>query len=351
MNLQAYPRPAISNPLAVKRRQAGLTMVEIMVAITLGLILTAGVIQMFVSNKRAYQVQDAINSLQENGRFAMRILTDSLRATDHWGGVEAADVGGTPTVSGIGSCDSNWILSVTYGIRGYDGTSSNSPLPTGCINDADYVASSDVLIVRHAGGEYYDSATVKSGSNANEVWVRTAVGRRAELFLGSAITGLPSDLYDASNEDAVGLYNYHYDVNAYFIQPCSNKQSTYCSSSDDGGKPIPTLARLSLEAGRLQQQSLVSGIEQMQIEYGLDTNLDNNAEYYVPAAQVATSDWDKVVSARISLVVRANERGTLADTQTYTLPGGATYTPSADAQYYPRKVFTTVVQIRNRSRS
>lgn len=327
-----------------------MSLVEVMIAITLGLILTAGLIQMFVSNKRAYQVQDATNSLQENGRFAMKILVDSLRAADHWGGVEGSDVDGSPAVTGIGSCNSAWILDAKTGIQGFDGAAS-SPLPTDCIDDADYQANTDALVVRHAGGEYFDSATVGSGTNANEIWLRTAVGRRARLFLGSAIASLPADLYDAADVDAVGLYNYPYRVAAYFIRPCSNKAGTECSATDDGGNPLPTLTRLSLVGNNLEQQAMVNGIEEMQIEYGLDTNLDNNAEHYVPAASVAATAWNQVVSARISLVVRANERGTIADTQTYILPGGATFTPSIAAQKYPRKIFTSVVQIRNRSRS
>ena len=50
-------------------------------------------------------------------------------------------------------------------------------------------------------------------------------------------------------------------------------------------------------------------------------------------------------------MVRSEERGALPDTTVYNLPNGATYTPPADDQYYQRKVFTSVVQIRNRSRS
>ncbi len=145
------------------RRQRGLSLVEIMVALTLGLILTTGVIQLFVSNKRAYEVQTATNGMQENGRYAMKLLTDSLRAADHWGGVESSDVGGSAAVSGIGSCDATWILNVAEGIRGYEGVSATSPLPSGCIAAADYVANSDAVVVRHGGGEYQSTGTVKAG--------------------------------------------------------------------------------------------------------------------------------------------------------------------------------------------
>jgi type IV pilus assembly protein PilW len=333
------------------RRQSGLTLIEIMVAMTLGLILLAGVIQLFVSNKRAFEVQTATNGMQENGRYAMKLLTDSLRAADHWGGVESSEVGGTAAVSGLGSCDAAWILNYKEGIRGYEGASATPPLPSGCIDPADYVANTDVFVVRHGGGEYQPTAVVTDG-NASDVWLRTAVGRRARLFSAGAIGSLPTDLYDAGNEDAVGIYNYPYQVEAYFVRPCSGKLGAACASTDDGGRPLPTLTRLALLNGTLQEQAMVGGVEQMQLDYGVDADLDNNADFYTDAATVsAAGQWNRVASVRLTLVVRSGERSTLADTTTYNLPDGTTYTAPADAQMYQRKLFTSVVQIRNRSRS
>ena len=180
----------------------------------------------------------------------------------------------------------------------------------------------------------------------------TAIDFSGYYYYDEEITSLPTDLYDASNEDADGLYNYPYQVTVYFLRPCSGKAGAACAASDDGGNPIPTLTRLALVNGQLQEQAMVSGVEHLQIEYGIDTNLDNNAEFYTDAASVsAANQWGRVASVRLTLVVRSEERGTLADAGVYNLPSGATYTPPANAQYYKRKLFTSVVQIRNRSRS
>lgn len=340
--------PCIST--AAPRSQHGVSLIEIMIAVTLGLILMAGVIQFFVGNKQAYKRMEGINGLQENGRYALRQITDSLRMADHWGGVESGDIGGSPSVSGIGSCDAAWILKVSEGLMGYEGAAT-PPLPSGCVASADYVADSDIFVVRHAGGNYQTSAVVKAGSSEDKIWVRSAVSRRAQLFAWNNISGLASDLYDATDEDAVGLYNYPYRLTAYFIRPCSAKTGSTCTASSDGGQPEPTLTSLTLVGTTLKEQALANGVEQMQLEYGVDTNLDTNVEFYATAAQVtAASQWDNVSSIRVSLVVRASVRSTIADTSSYTLPGGYVFTPTGDAQNYPRKVFTSVVQIRNRSR-
>ena len=62
-------------------RQGGLTLVELMVAITISLVLLAGVVQIFLSNKVTYRVQENLGRIQENGRFAVDLLARSLRMT------------------------------------------------------------------------------------------------------------------------------------------------------------------------------------------------------------------------------------------------------------------------------
>lgn len=319
------------------KQQAGLSLVEIMIAITLGLILMAGLIQFFIGSKQSFATLDSINGMQENGRYALRVISDSLHAADHWGGVESGDVSGTPGVAGVGSCDAAWILNTDEGIRGFEGGVS-SPLPAGCINAADYEPNTDAFVVRHAGGTFFKAADANATGNA--VWVNSTVGGSATLMTGSAIPA-----------DVLGTYNYPYNVDAYFIRPCSVRAGSACAATDDGGNPIPTLVRLTLDGNRLVEQELVSGVEQMQIEYGVDNDLDTNADFYASAAAVTNTQWPRVVSARISIVVRSDTRGKIPDNSNYTLPSGFTYTPAAADRSFSRKVFTRLIQIRNRSRS
>ena len=59
--------------------QHGLSLVELLVAMTVGLLLTAGVLTVFVNSKQTYRVQDNLSHLQENGRFALILLGNALR--------------------------------------------------------------------------------------------------------------------------------------------------------------------------------------------------------------------------------------------------------------------------------
>ena len=67
----------------VSFRQTGLTLIEIMIALLLGVFVIAGVTGMFLSAKQSYRVQEALSRLQENGRFAMDFIGKSIRQADY----------------------------------------------------------------------------------------------------------------------------------------------------------------------------------------------------------------------------------------------------------------------------
>jgi len=63
--------------------QAGLTLIEIMIAMLIGVFLIGGVLQVFVSTKQTYRMQENLSRLQENGRFAMDFITRDIRMADY----------------------------------------------------------------------------------------------------------------------------------------------------------------------------------------------------------------------------------------------------------------------------
>ena len=64
---------------SIMRRLAGFSLIELMVAITLGLLLTGGLIQLFTSTKVTFRTNDALARVQENGRFTLEVLKRELR--------------------------------------------------------------------------------------------------------------------------------------------------------------------------------------------------------------------------------------------------------------------------------
>ncbi|MGD8378370.1 MAG: PilW family protein [Gammaproteobacteria bacterium] len=336
------------------RRQHGVTLLELMVAMVISLVLLGGMIQLFVNNKHGYELQNAASRMQENARFAVETLDDSLIMADHWGGLASSDVSGTPAVTGLGSCDAAWVAKVSEGVFGYDGAGT-PPLPTGCLAAADYVPNTDVVVVRYAtpDGEIATADLANAAYN-NTVFLRSVLGGRGQLFLGSTMSG-NSDFATDLQDDQSKVFTMPYRVEAYFIRPCAAKGgSSTCTASADGGMPRPTLTRLTLVNGKLAEQPLVDGVEQMQIVYGIDNDADRNVDQFKTATNIAAADWPKVISVRFGLVVRGDrlDMSLPADTQTYSMPGGYSFTPASTdhANHYQRKLFIDTVQIRNRVR-
>ncbi|MEE9354251.1 MAG: PilW family protein [Methylococcaceae bacterium] len=76
------------NKFTMKKNQTGISLVELMVSLTIGLFLLAGLIQMFVTTKKSYNVQDSLSRIEENSRFALDTLSRTIRLagykTDPW---------------------------------------------------------------------------------------------------------------------------------------------------------------------------------------------------------------------------------------------------------------------------
>ncbi len=345
-------------------RQRGFSLVEILVGTAVSLFLLAVLITVFVTNKQAYRVQEGANTLQENGRFAMSFIGHSLRMADHWGGVESDAVtrSGSIAITGVGACDQAWATDIGVGVQGYDGASAISGisgLPSGCISASDYVAGTDLVVVRRSGTGMVDN---------DSLYLRAAVGD--EGMLGQApTTGVLPNL-GLADEDGTANYPYHVDL--WFVRACSvpaGGTGSGCDAAADGGQPIPTLSRLTLDGRNLVVQPLVEGIENLQIEYGRDVDEDGNVDRIDTAATLNAlsadqreAAWGQVISARVALVSRSLQRdATFRSGGDLVLvgdqgPGGDNDSSSPwsvpEAQrHYLRRQYTQTFQIRNRTRS
>ena len=130
----------------VSRREGGFSLIELMVALLLGLIVVGGIISVLLSSRKSYELQQSNNFNQQSLRFAMSQLDWSLRMADFWGGVKRDNITGSPSTAGLGSgsgCDAAWVLA-DQGVYGYSGGTA-FPL-AGCVDDANYVKGSDVVV-------------------------------------------------------------------------------------------------------------------------------------------------------------------------------------------------------------
>src|ERR1035437_1396337 len=68
-----------------KHYQTGMTLIEIMISLLIGAFLLGGVLEIFISSKQTYRMQEGLSRLQENGRFALDFLAKDIRMTGFQG--------------------------------------------------------------------------------------------------------------------------------------------------------------------------------------------------------------------------------------------------------------------------
>ncbi|MOA03349.1 hypothetical protein D3C78_1228500 [compost metagenome] len=122
-----------------------------------------------------------------------------------------------------------------------------------------------------------------------------------------------------------------------YVSPCG-----VCSG--DGADSIPTLKMVELRNGAWSDpMSLVEGVEDLQLEYGIDSDSDGYPDEFVD--QPASDKWRDVVAVRFHLLVRNLEESRTgnAPDKTYVL-GSKTVTPNDD---FKRHVYSMTVRLRN----
>ncbi len=313
------------NPFGMKRRQVGLTLVEILVALVVSLILIAGVIQIFVGTQQTYRFQDALARVQENGRYAIEVISRDARIAGYAGCTSLISV--TPRVIAP--------VAVAYSLDNYI---NNVPAAGPALGA---IAGTDVLTLRMLSPNATRVA-VDMGSAADVVNLdANPDGLELNDIVGIADCN-NVDLFRVNGVGAGPALTPHAPLTKAYLEGTVvsrfREVSYYIRAGASGD---PALWRRELGADELDQE-LVDGVEDLWIRYGVD--LDNNGapDAYVDAAAVA--DWNLVRSLRISLLLVSNEDNVTGGPQPVNFRGAAVAV--GDNRY--RQVLTTTVGLRNR---
>ena len=301
---------------SLSKGQAGLTLVEMMVAITVGLILIAGVIQIFTSSKQTYRIQDATSRLQENGRFAVDMLRRDVRMGGFWGCNS-----NITNVSSNLNAPGNYVDITLSGISGTDGAAGAPDTITlqGAFSSGLNVNSHSQAAASFAtpvGNDLtqFEIILVSDCNKADISQISNANPASGSVVVNTGV-GAPGN--------ATKPPQYPPDSSIYHV-----RKMTYSIQNGASGQP-----GLFLNVDGVDQE-VVEGVEDMQILYGEDTDANNTANRYVPAG-TAGLNMDNVVSVRIGLTLR-----TLEDNV-------ALVTANGDRRI--RNTFNMTVALRNRT--
>lgn len=292
-----------------KRTTTGLTLVELMVTLVIGLFLVIGATTLYVNSRKTADVDDAAARLQEVARYAMSVIEKDARIANYWGLVkDGHSIVNKPSQTGSNSvalvtgtdaadCGANHAIDVE---RHLDGTNNSYGFPGTCapsVGTASTVA--DTLTVRHSN---------------------TAISAPAQNRLQICSTRIHASI--VRNTTCAGGANRDLSVNTYYV-----------SNASSIAADIPSLRRKTLGAASATEPGfndveIIPGVEDMQIQFGWEPGTTGIATSYLNPGHASLAAG-QIVAVRVWLLVRAETPdGSFVDRKTYNYADRVAYAPN-----------------------
>jgi len=322
--------------LKLNKQQKGLTLVELMVAMVLGLVLMAGVIQIYISTNQTYRLTEAQSRIQENGRFALYLLTRDIRMADFWGCLTTAGSIQNHLGSTTGIYDFSDGLTATNdtGLNGSDTITLKGAFNSGIHLAQTMPTTSADLKVSDDSGLLENEIVLLSDCLQGEIFQITndpgtggAAGKDEVVHNTSGGGHVPGN--------ATKIFQKKYNLNAS-VYKLGVKD--YFIGTGVSGEPSLFITESGVSS------ELVEGVENMQILYGVDTDGDFTPNYYVHAGLISAVDMEKIVSVKVSLLLHSMENNVTSNDLAVSYNGGT----SAIANRRLGRVFSATINIRNR---
>ncbi len=366
----------------------GLSLIELLIAMVLGLTLAAGVVQIYVGTSATERSQDARLRMQENGRFALNFLANEIRGAGYLGclgsmeGNSANDTLDHPA---------NSTMQPGFGVQGWEAAGTDPGEISNSTADVATIASTNA---EWTGNEFagFNIPSVQAVPNSDILRLWGGVGNSSVV---SGIDNSGADPIITTTTDAGVAVNDFLIVSdceqVDFVQACAvanvdvttitlstgcpmgNVATAFVTSSapaelirlqgslfyvgkrNNTATNPPSLYRATLGSnGQITAgEEMVEGVESMQLLYGVNVDQDIRAtvDAWVTADNVF--DWDEVIAIRVSLLMQAVDDGTVPAPQAYTF-NGVNYDGTAGNGNLPqdervRRIFQTTISLRNRA--
>jgi type IV pilus assembly protein PilW len=317
----------------LNKQQRGMTLVELMIAMLLSIILGAAVVTAFTTNSQSFRQDENVLRMQDDARHALRELSFAISMAGYYGellipgaitnddnltiGTDCGAAGVAEWAYRVVAPGTGNSLSITS-VDNATGAAANAS--HNCILSNEFQSGTDVISVKRVAG-------ARTGAPVfGRVYLRTN-GTVGLLYQAPAPTP-DLDVPLPRNE-------WEYRPSVFFIRNYANVP----------GDDIPTLCKKVLRGNSpsMTTECIATGIEDLQIEYGIDTSGDSNPNLYLPNPTVA--QVQNVVAARIFLLARTTDLDIRYENdKTYNISNAPTYEPDDS---FHRRVFSTTVTIQN----
>lgn len=344
--------------------QTGLSLIELMISMTLGLILMAGLVQIFVANKQSFVLSQALANVQESGREGAMILAREVRNADYWGCITEA----TSVQNNLNPGGTDDVLDFTRGLEIYADSDSTNAIVDGShvivlrgigggpevtvdkvpaadsaslhVSDASMFDVGDILLVSDCENANIFQVS-KANENGNDLVVHNTGGT---MTPGNAIKTMPKK----------------YSDNAKVYRPSVTR---YSVQADASGRRSLVVERALVESNSGDASSLGAAVElvaevrDMRTLIGVDTDGDGAVnEWRDPPAATDAGAEDVLattLAVRVSLLVRSRDESVSDDPVAVCFPGWLDCTSAATGLQTPAdsalyRAYTFTSSIRNR---
>jgi type IV pilus assembly protein PilW len=281
-------RTTTANRIAAGPRTArGLSLIELMVALTIGALMLAGAVSVYMQSRNTYRTNDVASRMQEVGRYALDVISPDVRLAGYWGLTNRPDSFDTASAGAVANdCGGNFTIDVAQPVQGRDAKATGGggynlacKLSGTVVGTPDWA---DVLIVRRATSD----ATVLEKD-------RLQVQTNREVAALFSDGSMPSGFAGGKKSETHDLM-----VSAYYVaeMPSINGVRQY------------SLRRQTLVAGpQIQDDEVIAGVQDMQVQFGLDVDADGTVDRYANPED-AIPVGARIATVQLWLLVVSEER-------------------------------------------
>lgn len=353
-------------------RQHGLSLVELMIAVTLGLLVIASVTLLFVKNNRTRTEMQKTSQQIENGRYATQLLSEDLRLAGYYGELNPASITVPTSMPNACASDSGSLTTaIALPVQGFDNgvlsRSIDGASTIACTSLlTDLRAGSDILVIRRA-------STCVAGSTGCD-----AVNYNTSTYFQTTLCSTETSPTYVIDTSATSFVLHKKNCTTAADQRAYYTRIYFVTNNNKTNDGIPTLkvaelgSALDGSSGHFNISALVAGIDQLQIEYGLNTNSLPGGTPDHGAPDVYTADpssyngctatssptcqayWSAVTAVKLNVLARNTQttKGFSASNPniTYVLGNKADGTANSFGPYsddYKRHVYSTVIRLNN----
>lgn len=375
----------MSERLSFGLRMRGVSLIELMIALVIGLVLMLGIVQVFAASKSAYRLSEGLARTQENARFAIDYLQRDIRMAGHFGCVsDQSHLQSADALQSNFPSNADQALNFKVSIQGYEanGTAPSDSVTLGAptagwspglpssISALSPLAGSDIVVLRFLSPQGAPVNTIVTSGSTTKLtvpaarWVAFTQDGVANPQLFGVADCSYADVFQASATSAsAGEVTVAKAIDRYTGQP-TGQTSLYRAESlvyyvGKGAGGEPSLYRARYNGAGYTNEELVEGVESLQFIYGQDRVSDltlNPPSGYIDvqntAATLAESaaQWRRVGGVQVGLLMRSPENASASAPAALNRPRvlGVQFAPPTTFDGRVRGVYETTVALRNR---